>query len=1119
MRQNAIQNDSADRVPGVVVIVNDDPTQLLTLQNLVRKAGFQAICFSGAEDALLAMDESVPPALIITDVFMPRLDGWRFCRLLRSPDYAGFNQVPILVVSATFAGREPEQIAADLGADAFLPCPVDGDEFVATIRSLVAGEVPTRLSRVLVIEDNPAFSSLLENAFAGNGYRVSVASSCLQARALFMASAYEVAVIDYQLPDGSGESLLESFYEAQPGCVLVMMSGDDVEGMSLRWMTLGASAILHKPFDLAYLIALCAKGRRERTLLRTEELLELRTSELRRSEEQYRTLMAGVPDIVIRFDDAMRCLFVSENAALMNGLPVPLIVGKTYRELNFPAGLCDVCETALRQVFETQSAVATEYSCEGPDGGRTFTWLLEPEFETTVTPAASGDPAGRVKSVLTFARDITLRRRAENEREKLLSKLAQAQKMETVGRLASGVAHDFNNMLGVIIGNTELLLELMDPVDPTTDSLKEVLDAALRSADITRQLLGFARKQAVSPVSLNLNQSVAGTVNMLRRLLGAHVTLTWRPGDGIWGVFVDPCQLDQIVANLCLNARDAIGDRGGRISVHTANITLDQDFCDKHAGSVPGDYVRLSVRDNGCGMPDSMLVTIFEPFFTTKEVGMGTGLGLATVYGIVKQNNGYIYVSSKVGEGSLFDVYLPRQDAVVNVAPAVRAAAPGAGHRTATLLVVDDEPAILNLSCTFLEKKGYTVLTASRPDEAIRLVEGYDGCVDLLLTDVMMPGMNGTQLAQSLQKHSPAIKCLFMSGYSEDVLADQMDEGPSVGFLQKPFSISDLSAKVRALLEVETPVAGTGSVPPSRLTAGDVRPARSSMPLCAVNSDALVVAQALAGDSLDDRVRFSLQWQQTLRMDSVGNLVRGVAHDCGNLFMVIQWYAENAIELIDAGHPAHEWLSRIMSSTQKSTALTREMLVRQMLDFSSTQKVFPVNLDLNSAVSASVKLLKCLVGEDIELVWVPGDGLWTIRMDPMQVEQILAHMCLNARDAIDGKQGCVTIETESVTLDHTPLSDKNTCVSGDYVRLVVADNGRGMSLEVRKHIFEPFFSTKPAGQGSGLGLSSVFGIVKQNRGYITVDSEPGEGAVFQVYFPRVSAAEGCAIADERRAEA
>jgi PAS domain S-box-containing protein len=383
--------------------------------------------------------------------------------------------------------------------------------------------------------------------------------------------------------------------------------------------------------------------------------------------------------------------------------------------------------------------------------------------------------------------------------EKMEDQLRQAQKMETVGRLAGGVAHDFNNMLGVILGHAELALLQADENHDLHDDLKEIQKAAERSADITKQLLAFARKQIISPRQLNLNDTVESMLNMLRRLIGEDIDLVWKPAAHLWPVKMDPSQIDQILANLCVNARDAISGVG-KLTIETGIKTFDEEYCNEHLGFIPGDFVMLAVSDNGCGMDKNTLANLFEPFFTTKEVGKGTGLGLATVYGIVRQNNGFINVYSEPDQGSTFRIYLSRffdDDSVAKAIPRKKTVAGG----TETILLVEDEPSILRMTRMMLEKKGYSVLYATTPEEAMEKAKNHPGNIDLLMTDVVMPEMNGRNLAGKITELYPGIGILFMSGYTSNVIAHQgiLDDG--VAFIQKPFSMADMAEKIREVLD------------------------------------------------------------------------------------------------------------------------------------------------------------------------------------------------------------------------------------------------------------------------------------------------------------------------------
>ena len=398
------------------------------------------------------------------------------------------------------------------------------------------------------------------------------------------------------------------------------------------------------------------------------------------------------------------------------------------------------------------------------------------------------------------SRDISKRKKAEKDRDKLQRQLLQAQKMESVGRLAGGVAHDFNNMLGVIIGYTELGLEKLNPEAPLYNDLEEVLNAAMKSAEITSQLLAFARKQTISPKIIDLNSTVESMIKMLKRLIGEDIDLAWFPCKELLRVNIDPMQIDQIMANLCVNARDAIRTVG-KITIETDHVHFDEDYCAEHSGFLPGNYAALAVSDDGIGMEPAAVEKIFDPFYTTKEIGQGTGLGLSTVYGIVKQNEGFINVYTEKGRGTTFRIYLPRYTGdITDVKKTVAVDAPDS--KGETVLIVEDDPAILKIGIRILEQLRYRVISASTPDDALGLVKEYGENIDLLVTDVIMPEMNGRDLANRVKLFYPDLKVLFMSGYTANVIAHRGVLDSGVCFIQKPFSKKEFAVKLREALGI-----------------------------------------------------------------------------------------------------------------------------------------------------------------------------------------------------------------------------------------------------------------------------------------------------------------------------
>jgi PAS domain S-box-containing protein len=509
---------------------------------------------------------------------------------------------------------------------------------------------------------------------------------------------------------------------------------------------------------------------------------------LRANEARQRALIANIADVIAIVDDHCINRFKTPNVERWFGWKPEELVGQCTFDNVHPSDRQQI-ESQFALLIKTPGVSATgecRYRCK--DGS--YKWA---EF-TAVNLLQNPD----IRGVLLNYHDITTRKRSEEQGERLQAQLNHAQKMESVGRLAGGVAHDFNNMLTVIRGNADLAMEQLPEASPLRENLEEIQKCAKRSSDLTRQLLAFARRQTIAPRILDLNDTVEGMLKMLRRLIGEDVELSWKPGAGLWSVNIDPSQVDQVLANLCVNAKDAITGEG-TVILETRNETFDSDYCSTRDGYVPGDYVMLAVSDNGCGMPREVQEHIFEPFFTTKEVGAGTGLGLATVYGIVKQNLGFINVYSETGQGTVFRIYLPRH---LEAADAVERRSDEALPRgTEAILLVEDEKSILDLGRKILSSLGYTVLATSFPAEAMEMARRHPGGVQLLMTDVVMPGMNGRELASRLTAAFPALKCLFMSGYTADVIAQRgvLKEGEQ--FLQKPFTLRGLAVAVRHALD------------------------------------------------------------------------------------------------------------------------------------------------------------------------------------------------------------------------------------------------------------------------------------------------------------------------------
>ena len=518
----------------------------------------------------------------------------------------------------------------------------------------------------------------------------------------------------------------------------------------------------------------------------TKNLVKTLTG-LRESEDKYRSIFENAVDGI--FQSSLDGALINANPACarMLGLELRPDLLSQYTDLQHQLYVNPEDRTRFIQILlERGKILDHEVQFYKPNGEI---------FWVSVNATLLRDDNGVPQHIVGMISDITSRKKIEAERESLQQQLVQAQKLEAVGQLAGGVAHDFNNMLAVILGLTELALLKTQPSDQFHTTFLEIQKAANHSADHTRQLLTFARKQTVAPKVINLNESIDNTLNMLSRLIGEDIELVTNPGAKLWNVNVDPAQINQILTNLCVNARDAISGIG-KIIIQTGNVMFDADSCHSIQEGRPGEFVCLSVADNGCGMNEETKLHIFEPFFSARNDNLGTGLGLATVYGIVKQNNAFIDIESEPAKGTTIRIYLPRHQGEENktTPPVIREEIqPG----DETILLVEDEPEILNITRQMLEGLGYTVHATTLPNEALQLAEELDSSIDIFMSDVIMPTMNGRELSERISEIRPGIKCLFMSGYTADIIATRGILKEGVRFIEKPFTLETLAQKVQ----------------------------------------------------------------------------------------------------------------------------------------------------------------------------------------------------------------------------------------------------------------------------------------------------------------------------------
>jgi PAS domain S-box-containing protein len=528
-------------------------------------------------------------------------------------------------------------------------------------------------------------------------------------------------------------------------------------------------------------------------------------TEQRKAEDLYKLLSENAADVIWLWDLANgRCTYVSPSVRHLRGFTPEELMAQSMDDA-MPSDAYGMV------VAETQNRIAAVES--GDEGARIRTdevTYLRKDGTTvdteTVTKLLS-DESGTVRHVLGISRDITERKRAQEEKAKLENDLRQAQKLESVGRLAGGVAHDFNNLLTVINGYSDLVLKRLKAPDLLRSYVEEIKKAGERAASVTKQLLAFSRKQMIEPRMLDLNTTIQDVVPILQSVVGEGIALQLHLDNSLGQVMADPNQVHQVLMNLLVNARDAMPE-GGKLEITTRNVDLDEDSAASHPEASAGRYILMTVTDSGHGMDEATCQHLFEPFFTTKESSKGTGLGLATVYGIIKQSDGWIDVRSEVGVGTSFMVYLPRMDGRPLVEEnGITAATEGGGE---TILLVEDQEAVRSLAKAALRQHGYQVLEALDGADAIAVAKRYSGEIHLLLTDVVMPGMNGKELSERLIVMRPGLKVLFVSGYTANVIAHGGVIDHDIAYMAKPFSPDGLAAKVRKVLAAPAkPTVGT----------------------------------------------------------------------------------------------------------------------------------------------------------------------------------------------------------------------------------------------------------------------------------------------------------------------
>ncbi len=848
-----------------ILVVDDDPNARELYASLLTPFGHQVVgARDGREGLELAHQEK--PDLIISDILMPTMNGYEFVSAVRKT--ASLAGVPVIFHSASFLDREARALGLSCGVSLYILKPCDPEKILDIVhRALgISPEPPAQASPPQVDREtipllidalfekgkeldalSVRLSALLElamNLAVPRPMNDVLAQAANTARKILGANYASVGLLEDDgahlrsfvlsgvdaeiaakinkssfageifkgiVSDGKPRKAFSPFGEP-PGLALPAYHPPirsflgvplAVAGRIYGWIYV-AEKLASLEFDdqdahilsaLAGQTALaCENAQRYRTIQEHAAKLETEIAERRRAEERFRMLVETAPTGIVIVDTKGRIVDVNARTLQMFGFERKELIGQPVETL---------VPEALRSTHEKhRDSYAANPQARPMGEGMDF--FARRKDGTEFPVEISLGPLVTQGEILVSAAiaDITVRRKMEDQ-------LRVSQRVEAIGRLAGGVAHDFNNLLTVVLGCCDALCVELAADHPALRKIQMVQKAGSSAADLTRQLLAFGRKQILQPRVIEPNEVVAGVEGMLRRLIGENIHLTVSLDPAVGCINADPGQIEQVLVNLAANARDAM-PHGGRLTIEVANAELDETYKKQHPPAIPGPYVMFAVADTGCGMDRGTQSQIFDPFFTTKELGKGTGLGLATVYGVVKQSGGYIWVYSELGRGSVFKVYLPR----------VERGAPLRGHAdpdglpqrgSETILLAEDSESLRDMTREYMESLGYTIIEACSGEQALQRANEFDGAIHLLLTDVVMPGMSGRELANQIVSKFPGMKVLFTSGYTDDAIVQHGVLEPGVAFIQKPYRPRALARKIRELLD-NGPEQQTGAV-------------------------------------------------------------------------------------------------------------------------------------------------------------------------------------------------------------------------------------------------------------------------------------------------------------------
>jgi PAS domain S-box-containing protein len=1122
------------------VVIHDNQGQNEYFSGLLRKEGFNVQSYGSAESALECMNRQTPPGLIVANLYMPGIDGWRLCRLLRSSDYLPFNKVPILVVSATWANDEVVNITTEAGANAFLSLPVGEQEFRKQVQELLHGEQSKKLLQVLIVEDDQNLAALIKHAFEKYSYNAETALTGTEAEIRLKTKAYDVVVIDHHMPDIKGDQLLVMFQQIQPEAVYLAITGDSNPDLALEWMKQGAAAFVRKPFDPLYLIELCNRARREKELLRMEQRLKNRTQELRQSEERFAAFMTNLPAAAFIKDEDGRTLFA--NQYLQELFNFQNWSGKTTCEL-IPGDAGRKMAEDDRRVIRQGRFEAEETITDSKGDVRTYKSIKFPIRVEGGPPLLGG-----------ISVDISERRRMEQalwESRTMLKLVLDAVPQaifwkDRDGRYL-GCNMAFAGAVGMedpaqIVGKTDFDLPWpRNEAEAYRADDREVLEnnhpkyhiiEPLQQADGTRLWIDtskipiideLGRPFAVMGVYDNITERKKMEEALVKERLLIDSLLQSLPG--IFYLYTYP-ELRLIRWNK--NHEILLGFKpeemknrsifdwhppGAREMVQQAvevvmekgQNSLESPLLTKDGRSIwfLMTGMKLQIDDAryllGVGLdvserrrteealkaetiqrrvlfersPDGIVIidpdsARFLDFNTAAHEHLGYSreefaqLSIFEVEVQETKNETEAHIANVIRDGraDFNTLQRTRLGEIRNV------------HVTAQYIVVMNRQVYYCIWRDITEQKRAEVALRESEEKFRSVVESSPMAMHFYRLDdegrLIFMGANSTADKFMEIEHRPLIGKTLGEAFPKLL-------GTDIPEIYRKLARGELGSQFFEIPYHDERFSGVYEV-----HAFQTGPK----------------AMAAAFLDISNRRRLEEQLSHSQKMESIGRLAGGVAHDFNNMLGAILGNVDLALQDLPLDNPLRESLEEIEKCARRSADLTR-----QLLAFARKQTVAPKVLDLNFEVETMLKMLRRLIGEDIDLVWQPAPNLWRVKMDPSQINQILANLCVNARDAIHGV-GKVTMETGNISVDETYAAEHPNFAPGDYVLLALSDNGAGMDKKVLEHLFEPFFTTKGLGQGTGLGLSTVYGIVRQNNGYINVYSEPKQGTTFKIYIPR-----------------